>query len=303
MEGCMSEALRMLSPAKVNLHLAVGRVRPDGFHDLETVFQSLELADRVTLEPSDGLALETDTDLQVPAEENLAVMAARVFAEQAGVGPDVRITLTKAIPAGAGLGGGSSNAAAVIAGLATMWEIPAGDPRLHAAAAAIGADVPFFLEGGTGIYEGRGDVLTTCLPTPDLDVVVVWPGTPVSTAKAYMALDDDAARIPAPPVSAIVDAIESNDASGIAGVLHNDFTSYSAGMVEVIGEALAWLGGARGVMGAAMAGSGSGVFGICESADAARELAADACSRGWWAVATRSSARGAHLIDDGRESM
>ncbi len=229
--------------------------------------------------------------------------AARAFAERVDCEPDVRIALAKAIPAGAGLGGGSSNAAAVIAGLALMWGIPADDARLHDAAASIGADVPFFLTGGTGLYEGRGDALVQHLPTPDLDMVVVWPGTPVSTARAYMALDDDSRRQSAPSPAALIGAIDTGDAEAVAQSLHNDFTGYSADMVEAIGEAIAWLESVPGVMGVAMAGSGSGVFGVCDSPDAACEAADEAIRRGWWAAETRSLAHGVVPADDGRESM
>jgi 4-diphosphocytidyl-2-C-methyl-D-erythritol kinase len=191
----------------------------------------------------------------------------------------------------------------VIAGLAALWGIPTRDERLQAAAASVGADVPFFLHGGTGLYEGRGDVLDEWLPTPGLDMILLWPGEPVSTAEAYRAIDADAGRAASPSVTALTGAIHAGDTQAVARSLHNDFTPYSADMVAGIADALAWLEDAPAVTGSAMAGSGSGVFGICESAEAAEMLAEEAGRLGWWAVATRSSARGVHSIGDEMESQ
>jgi 4-diphosphocytidyl-2-C-methyl-D-erythritol kinase len=296
----VSGPITIVSPAKVNLHLAVGPARPDGYHDLVTVFQALTLADTVTIERADTLSLESDVELGVPAVDNLAVRAARALGDEMGREPSVRIGLSKSIPAGAGLGGGSSNAAAVIAGLAHMWGIESEDHRLIDAAASIGADVPFFLHGGTGLYHGRGDELDAWLPTPTMHLVVVWPREPVSTAEAYQAVDADPGREPAPSVDALIDALNACDPAAVAGALCNDFTSYSAYMVEGIADALAWLEGSQGVLGAAMAGSGSAVFGICASAEVARSLAGAADAHGWWAAACDSSDRGVHVPEQTR---
>lgn len=296
----MYEAMTMISPAKVNLFLAVGGVRADGYHDLVSVFQALTLADAVTLEPSDELELVSDTELGVRPDDNLAVRAAWALSQRIGMDPNVRISLAKRIPAGAGLGGGSSNAAAVIAGLARMWCVDQADPRVLDAAVSIGADVPFFLYGGTGLFLERGDHLAEVLPTPMLDVIVVWPKTPVSTAAAYEAIDADESRESAPDVDKLVTALRAGSIAEIANAMHNDFEDYSAAMVEPIADALAWLEETSGILGTVMAGSGSAVMGVCDTSTTAERLAAEAETRGWWGVATRTSSQGVRPLGEGQ---
>jgi 4-diphosphocytidyl-2-C-methyl-D-erythritol kinase len=162
-------ALDLIAPAKLNLTLEVTGRRSDGYHDLVTVMQTIDLADRVRLEEAPGLEIEVTGDHQrgVPFEgpRNLAYRAAQALAAEAGiVNPGVRITLDKRIPAGMGLGGGSTDAAAVLRGLCALWRLGLSPSALNDVAASIGSDVPFFLHGGAALVTGRGERIE---PLPD----------------------------------------------------------------------------------------------------------------------------------------
>lgn len=192
------------APAKVNLRLSVGAREPSGFHPLDTLFCSLHLADSVVLRGGEGPEPQLDVGSARPLKEapdmgppagNLAVQAARAFMERAGIerGPEIR--LVKRIPTGAGLGGGSSDAAAVLRAMRRLYpgDLDAGD--LTALGTELGSDVPFFVMGvpfaqGTG----RGERLAALPPLPARPVVVVIPDFPVATAEAYRWLDQDRDR-------------------------------------------------------------------------------------------------------------
>src|SRR5262245_23460896 len=137
-----------LAPAKINRELRVGRLRPDGYHEIHSRMVSIDLADRLTVESSDSLELVCDM-LSVPVgDDNLVVKAARLLAESAGVPARARMTLEKRVPTGGGLGGGSADAAIALRLLARLWEIPEDAGRLEALAVRLGSDVAFFLTGG-----------------------------------------------------------------------------------------------------------------------------------------------------------
>lgn len=289
-------ALLVIAPAKVNLHLAVGAVRPDGYHDVTTVLHALELADEVRVTPASSLLLEAP-DLGVAPEQNLAHRAAVALGRTLGKRPDVHITLVKRIPHQAGLGGGSSDAAAVIFGLATLWGIDPGSPECLETAATLGADVPFFLTGACALMTGRGDVLERVLPPlAGSPVVVVRPPHPVPTPAAYAAFD--AAPQPAPDAHELISALEVGSVACSAASLANNLEAASAAVVPEVGEAVAWLRGSAGCLGAAVAGSGSAVFGLMDSAGSAEAIAARAADRGWWSAATALAAEGVHARDE-----
>ena len=292
----MTEARTILAPAKVNLFLGVGERRADGYHDVVTVLQTLELFDVLVLEPGRGLIVECEPDVGLPPCDNLAAVAARVLGGLCDREPQLSVHIDKRIPVGGGLGGGSSDAAAVLLGLGDSWGLAPGDPRLDEAARAVGADVPFFFTGGTALLRGRGDVLDRALPSRALDIVLVNPGAPASTAAAYAALDR-VPRGPSPGPEVLIDALAVGLPAGIAAALHNDMTEASVSLVPAIGEAVSWLGGQPGVFGACMAGSGSSVFGVTRDAGAALRAADAARARGWWAVATRSRGEGVVFAD------
>lgn len=286
-------SLSINAPAKVNLFLGVGAIRPDGYHSVQTVLHTIELSDSVSLSPADVLTLSCDPDVGVSAEDNLAFRAAQEFSRQFEVDVLLDIHVVKRIPWGAGLGGGSSDAAAVLVGLAFWAGLPLEDERLLQVARSLGADVPFFLGGGAALMGGRGDELLRRVEPVEVPLVLVKPPAAVPTGAAYAAFD--AAPRPSDDPLGVLAALESKDAALLGAALANNMTDASGSLVSQIGEAISWLRAERDVLGVAMAGSGSSVFALCAQPSAAQRLAQEASRRGWWAAATKTSSRGASI--------
>ena len=288
------QSLVLSAPAKVNLFLRVGALRSDGYHSVQTVMHTLSLADTVVLTPADDLTVSCDVDLGIPASENLVCRAAKAFSVAFEVDVMLDIRVTKRIPSGAGLGGGSSDAAAVLVALAHWARLPLDDARLLRVARGLGADVPFFLEGGAALMSGRGDELTRRLKPIHADMVLVKPAASVPTGEAYRAFD--AAPTTGGEARHVADALRAQDVSALGTALANNMTPASSSLVPDIAEALAWLSSEQGVLGAAMAGSGSAVFAICADPSAAQRLARLGGERGWWSAACETSPHGATII-------
>jgi 4-diphosphocytidyl-2-C-methyl-D-erythritol kinase len=288
--------LTVIAPAKVNLFLGIGAMRPDGHHDLHSLFQTLQLHDTVRLTPADELTVSCDVDIDCAPERNLAFRAAKAFSAAYDVDVLVDIAIEKAIPAGAGLAGGSANAAAVLAGLAHWAGLPLTHPPLHQAARSLGADVPFFLYGGAALMSGRGDHLVHHLPDVAFDVALVKPAVGVSTAEAYRAFDADPQ--PLGDWRGVDAALRAGDVEALGTGLANNMTPASVSLVPAVGEALAWMGEQDGVFGALVSGSGSSVFGICRDAPTAQRIVRDAEGEGLWAVATASRPEGVHVTGE-----
>lgn len=286
----MARTLTLTAPAKVNLYLGVGPLRADGFHEVSTVLQALELADTLVIQESDALSLTCEPSLGVPDEANLAWKAAELFAREFDTTDRVAIALHKRIPHGAGLGGGSSDAAAVLAGLAHWNGIERDSAALLAIARQLGADVSFFLLGGLALFAGRGDELVRALPCLDADVVLFKTPLPVSTAEAYATFDSDP-QIPAGP-EAVIAGLLSADIAVLGHSLANNMEKAAGILVPETAEALRWARAWPGALGAALAGSGSAGFALVSDATIALEMAEEAQSRGWWATATRFSRNG-----------
>lgn len=264
-------ACRVNAFAKLNLDLRVLGVRPDGYHELATVFQSVDLGDVLHIESGGSGGIEIAcSDPRVPRDDrNLVSRAAHHLCRALELEvPDLRVRIDKTIPTQAGLGGGSANAAAMLTGLNAMLGKPASPLRLTAVAVTLGADVPFMLLGGAALGTGRGDILR---PLPDLplyEVVIVHPGFGVSTAEAYRWFDQ-ARRVEAPsPVWPTTStgwgealAACTNDLEAPVASRHPEI----AGLVRTLRA-----GGARL---AAMTGSGSGVFGLFAPGEAAAQVA------------------------------
>ena len=166
--------LRLLAPAKVNLAFeALGR-RDDGYHEVRTILQAIDLADGLAFEEADDLTLTVEPKGAAPVEGNLVLDAARLLQREAGVERGAALHLTKRIPTAGGLGGGSSDAATALLGLRRLWGLALDADALRGLAAQLGSDVPFFVSGGTALGEGRGERLTP-LPTPQGAAVIAVP--------------------------------------------------------------------------------------------------------------------------------
>ena len=157
--------IRLQAPAKINLTLEVLGRRADGYHEVRTVLAAVDIADELELSEADGLALTVEPEGAVPVEDNLVLRAAALLRDAAPAGAGAAIVLHKRIPVAGGLGGGSSDAAAALLGLRRLWDLDLSDRTLAELAALLGADVPFFLRGGTALAAGRGEQLTV-LPQP-----------------------------------------------------------------------------------------------------------------------------------------
>jgi len=179
--------MRLSSFAKINLGLEIVRRRPDGYHDIRTLFQSVELADRIELEPTaDGRVRLEGDDPSVPWDEtNLVHRAARLIRKSSRTAAGVFIRVSKMVPPGKGLGGGSSNAAMTLYGLNLLWSAGLGAEALAGLALRLGSDVPFFLRGGLCLGESRGEALTELPDLPRLPCVLALPRYPIPTAEIY----------------------------------------------------------------------------------------------------------------------
>jgi len=281
------------APAKVNLFLRVLGERSDGYHELETLFQAIDFGDHVRLEPR-GRAVELEivgADLG-RVEDNLAYRAAarcladRDLAARLGA-TGLHVTLTKRVPAGAGLGGGSSDAAAVLRCFAALTGVPAEDPRLFGIAVDLGSDVPFFLGASPlAVGRGRGEALESRAPLPPGHLVLVSPPVHVSTGWAYRALDD--ARAAASGAREPRTAASPTSWAEVVAGAHNDFEEVVAAAYPQVGRSLAALADA-GAQTALLSGSGSTSFGVFPSAGAASEAARRLVSElGWPCRAVRT---------------
>jgi 4-diphosphocytidyl-2-C-methyl-D-erythritol kinase len=277
--------LQLSAAAKVNLALEVLTRRPDGYHEIATVMQTVDLSDRLVIEDADTIEIHT-TAAGVPADErNLAYRAAAALRQAAGASRGARITLDKHIPVAAGLGGGSTDAAAVLVGLDRLWGLDWPSERLYEVAVGLGMDVPFFLRGGAALATGRGEQLAP-LGSAALALVLVNPRFAVSTAETYgrvtPAMYSDGTR-----VRDAAGALETRRASRVAASLHNGLEPAARRAYPQIGQMQAALL-AAGALGTVMSGSGPTVFGVARSWEQARQIRGRLVRGSWecWAVRT-----------------
>jgi 4-diphosphocytidyl-2-C-methyl-D-erythritol kinase len=274
--------------AKVNLALEVLGKRGDGYHEIATVLQAVDLADRLRLETADTLSLHVD-DPDLPTDDgNLVMRAARLLQKAAGREDGARIGLTKRIPVAAGLGGGSSDAAAALWGLSRLWKLGWPRARLRELAVELGMDVPFFLGPGRAIATGRGERLAALPGGGGYALVLVNPKVPLSTREVY-------GRVPAgwhaepTGTERMVEALRTRNAGTVGAALTNNLERVVEPVMPVIGRMKAALL-AAGALGAIMSGSGPTVFGMARSLDHARQIRRRVSRAGWacWAVRTNS---------------
>jgi 4-diphosphocytidyl-2-C-methyl-D-erythritol kinase len=275
--------LKIPAFAKINLTLRVLGKRENGYHVLDTIFQTVSLHDtiRISAIENSEIAFSCD-DRSLPTDShNLVVRAATVLRDQVNTKKGARIRLEKRIPSHAGLGGGSSDAAATLIGLTRLWELGTTREKLSQLAARLGADVPFFLYGGTARGTGVGDRLEPLADAPETFLLIVKPNANVSTADAYKAL-----KKPALTSSNSKTILSSSEAKKFFdnqyfASLQNDFEAVVLALAPEIERAKAALVRA-GAQTAMLAGSGSAVFGIFDSEDAQRRaIQAIELETGW----------------------
>jgi 4-diphosphocytidyl-2-C-methyl-D-erythritol kinase len=248
-------------PAKVNLQLSVGAVRPDGYHDLVTVFQAVGLYDDVVARPGSGLTLTAEGEGvdAVPLDEtNLAARAARLLAAEGGVAADVSLHLRKGIPVAGGMAGGSADAAGALLACAALWGLRLDRSDLLALAGRLGADVPFALMGGTAVGVGRGDRLTPALARGGFHWVFALADGGLSTPAVYGELDRLRADqvLPEPRVAdALMQALRAGDAVALGRALSNDLQRAALALKPRLAMTLE-LGAECGALGAVVSGSG-----------------------------------------------
>jgi 4-diphosphocytidyl-2-C-methyl-D-erythritol kinase len=275
-------------PGKVNLYLAVGDLREDGYHELTTVFHAVSLTDEVTVRNADMLsvAMSGEGVESLPTDDrNLAWRAAELLADHVGRSPDVAITIDKSIPVAGGMAGGSADAAGVLVAMNTLWEL--GVPRrdLHALAAQLGSDVPFALHGGTALGSGRGEDLATVLARNTFHWVLAFAHGGLSTPNVFGELDrlradtsrDEPPRAEEPePVLA---ALASGDAVELAALLGNDLQPAALSLYPDLRRTLR-AGVEAGALAGIVSGSGPTCAFLCASAAAAVDIGAELAGAG-----------------------
>ena len=274
----MGSLIRISAPCKVNLHLRVLGVRDDGFHGIESVFQLISLADElsVSIDGERGSCLVSSPRMELP-RENTLTRAVDQFRLETGITDGLRVEIEKRVPAGAGLGGGSSDAASLLRALNRLFNTGLTLDALSRMAAAVGSDVPFFLSAPAAVVEGRGERIAPIAARRDLSGVLVWPEVHCPTREAYSLVDDwIAAGRDSGRVWTQVSELGGVYAGPVSGwsAFGNSFTAPVEAKFPVIRRAREAIEAQAAVF-SAMTGSGSSVFGIFDDDDAANA----ACSR------------------------
>jgi 4-diphosphocytidyl-2-C-methyl-D-erythritol kinase len=275
-------------PSKINLHLAVGGVRRDGFHELTTVFQALSLTDEVTVAVADepGVEVAGEGASGVPTGgDNLAWRAVRELARHVGrdaIELKIRVLIRKGIPVSGGMAGGSADAAAALVGLAGLWKLEIGRDELASIAASLGSDVPFVLHGGTALGTRRGEQLVPVLARHTYHWVLALDHEGLSTPKVYAELDrlradGDPPRVG--PVEPVLEALASGEPRQLALLLGNDLQAAAVSLRPGLRRTLR-AGVNAGALAGTVSGSGPTCAFLCEDADAALRVAAELAGAG-----------------------
>lgn len=286
--------LTLNAPAKINWFLKVLHLREDGFHEIQSLIQKITLYDEISFALSQDLILETD--VQIPLEDNLIYKAARLLQKNFTVKSGALIHLRKKIPMGAGLGGGSSDAAAALLGLNKLWSLNISTEKLCEIAEQIGSDVPFFLHRSISYACGRGEKLSSCNAGKTLNILLVKPSFNISTAWSYRTLAEyrslnrgkgqsindleltkKAAKVN--NIKHFIGLFERAEFSGLDGVVLNDLESIAINNFPVIAEIKDKLDG-HGARFSLMSGSGSTVFGVFDTRKEAEMASQD--FKGFW---------------------
>ncbi len=258
--------LKIRAHAKINLALDVVGKRPDGYHNLKMVMQSIRLSDEILLRPADEISVQSDLGFLPCDERNIAFRAARLFFEEIKSTDGIFIQIKKHIPVGGGLGGGSADAAAVLMGLNRLYNYPVSYEKLLTIGLACGADVPFCMTGGTCLAEGLGERLTLLPPMPLCHILLLRPRFSVSTKKIFGLVNME--TIPHhPDMDKLLDAVKNRNLKGILPGMFNSLESLVDRPEIAEYKSLLLKEGADSAM---MTGSGSVVYGIFMNEDTAR---------------------------------
>ncbi len=274
MTSPVKPSVRLRAFAKVNYGLSIKGLREDGYHEISTVFQNISLADEVELERAAegfGLRVEPEWARTGPPEDNTVHRAWELLCELSGFELPVRVALHKKIPAGAGLGGASADAAAFLVGANALFGLGLEPEKLAGLGLGVGADVPFCISGGTALGGGVGEALSPLPAPPEHRLVLVKPERGAETASIYKAYDEN------PPkektsTDHIVSALHRGVLREFAATVSNDFAPITSGIVPEVAVHEKELIRA-GALGASMSGSGTAVYGIFASEEEARAAA------------------------------
>lgn len=262
------DTIQIKAFAKINLSLDVLSRRPNGYHDVRMVMQTIGLFDLLTFHRSEasGITLLCGHN-ELPCDQsNLIYRAAKLFYKYTGITPGIRIELEKNIPVAAGMAGGSSDAAATLKALNTLYDTELALPQLQELGVQLGADVPYCLLSGTALAEGIGEILTPLAPAPDCHCLIVKP--PVSVATGYVYEHLNLTTVQHPDIDAQLKAIADSDFAGLCSHLGNVLESVTTALhPEIISIKTKLL--SLGADGALMSGSGPTVFGLFSDRDTA----------------------------------
>ncbi|MFJ2217500.1 4-(cytidine 5'-diphospho)-2-C-methyl-D-erythritol kinase [Streptomyces sp. NPDC101062] len=296
--------VRVRVPAKVNVQLAVGAARPDGFHDLANVFLAVGLYDEITVTPADTLRItcEGPDAGQVPLDAtNLAARAALALARRHGIDPRVHVHIAKDIPVAGGMAGGSADGAGALLACDALWSLNSSRDELLAICAELGSDVPFSLIGGAALGTGRGEQLTPL----DTDGAFPWvfavADGGLSTPTVFREFDRLTAHAPVPPPAAdpaLLDALRTGDATALAATLSNDLQPAALSLRPSLADTLT-AGRAAGALAALVSGSGPTTAFLAKSPEAADEVAEALLASGTCRTArvATSPAEGATVVE------
>lgn len=272
------------APAKVNLYLNLLGRRSDGYHEVETIIQAIDICDELTLEGARDVINISSDDPDLPAgEANLAYKAAQLLLEKSNTNRGARIFIKKQIPQAAGLGGGSSDAATTLAGLNRLWNLDISPRRLIELGKSLGADVPFFISSSsTAICTGRGDEVR-CLTSKTLWYCLVVPPIRVSTADVYSKMWYEASGLTRPndDVKMLAQALKEGDLQRIRHLLYNGLERVVKDLIPVVPRVMELMK-SLGADGISISGSGPSVFSLCQNRKEAVDLASKISSRGVW---------------------
>jgi len=267
--------LELLAPAKINLSLNITGIRSDGYHELETIMQTVALADRLVFRAKErGISIYYAPNLNPAGSDDLVYQAALLLQEYTNCQKGIYILLEKHIPVSAGLAGGSANAAATLKGLNQLWNLGLTKAQVLSLGERLGADVPFCLTGGTVLARGKGEQLMVLPSLPPWGVVLVNPSFSISTAQIYQAYDQMNLKCPPSNTQALVEAVRQKDLKGVAGLLYNALEPVTASIYPEIVLFKQELITKTGALGANMSGSGPTVFGLYPDLEAADFAAA-----------------------------